>query len=45
MMCLFDETIRKKYYNYLRENNIPICTDAYERMDLYRRISEGLRKL
>ena len=44
-MALYDEPILRKYYAYLRHNNIQIVTDAFERMDLYRRIHEGLRKL
>ena len=44
-MSLFDEPILKKYYAWLRHNNIQIVTDAFERMDLYRKIHESLRKL
>ena len=45
LMSLFDEPILKKYYAWLRHNNIQIVTDAFERMDLYRKIHESLRKL
>ena len=44
-MALYDEPILRKYYAYLRHNNIQIVTDAFERMDLYRKIHEGLRRL
>ena len=44
-MALYDEPILKKYYAWLRHNNIQIVTDAFERMDLYRKIHESLRKL
>ena len=45
LMALYDEPILKKYYAWLRHNNIQIVTDAFERMDLYRKIHESLRKL
>ena len=45
LMALYDEPILRKYYAYLRHNNIQIVTDAFERMDLYRKIHEGLRRL
>lgn len=44
-MCLFDEPIQQKYYQYMKNNNLVITTDVYERMDLHRKIVEGLRKL
>ena len=44
-MCLFDEPIQAKYYQYMKENNLVITTDVYERMDMHRKIIEGLRKL
>ena len=44
-MCLFAEQIQRKYYNYLKKNNVQICTDVYERMDLIRQVIESIKKL
>lgn len=44
-MCFHSAKIRDKYSQFLKESNIVILSDIFERMDLNRRITDALKIL
>jgi hypothetical protein len=44
-MSFHSKKVREKYSKYLKDNNIQILSDIFERMDLNRRINDSLRIL
>lgn len=44
-MSIKDEYIRNKYYNFIKENQIEIVSDIFERMDTDRRLKDELKQL
>lgn len=45
LMSFHSKKVREKYSKYLKDNNIQILSDIFERMDLNRRINDSLRIL
>lgn len=43
LMSIKDEYIRNKYYNFIKENQIEIVSDIFERMDTDRRLKDELK--
>lgn len=44
-MSIKDDFIRSRYYSFIKENNIEIVSDIFERMDTDRRLKDEKAKL
>ena len=44
-MSIKDDFIRSRYYSFIKENNIEIVSDIFERMDTDRRLKDDYIKL
>jgi hypothetical protein len=45
LMSIKDDFIRSRYYSFIKENNIEIVSDIFERMDTDRRLKDEKAKL
>lgn len=45
LMSIKDDFIRSRYYSFIKENNIEIVSDIFERMDTDRRLKDEKTKL
>ena len=45
LMCIKDEFLRHRYFEYIKDNKIKIVSDIFERMELDRKFADEKKRL